>query len=301
MDKKIPILILAFNRPDHVKKAMLKVKEYQPSKLYLACDGARSNILEDEKLVVETQNVMLTSVDWPCKVNTLFRDNNLGCDRAIYEAITWFFENEEYGIIIEDDVILSIDFFKLCEDLLPRYSLNERIMEISARNHSGRHDINNSYVYAQSMYNWGWATWKRAWNKIHSAIIGNETVSIIYLIWRLGFFRGVMMNYYFSSLRNEIAPDSTWDTHWYRCILMNDGLVIIPGVNLAINVGMSDGTHYSQGMIDPYKKIVMENLDWPLKYNDNCLPDKKQKKYDSKDFFHLRIVGAKNKIKRWMV
>ena len=105
-------------------------------------------------------------VTWPCEVRTLFRTENYGCAKAVSNAIDWFFENEEYGCIIEDDVVVSQDFFTLCEDLLPRYKDENRIMQISARNTSFRTDINNKYVYAQCFHCWGWATWKRAWEKM---------------------------------------------------------------------------------------------------------------------------------------
>ena len=34
-------------------------------------------------------------MDWPCEVKTLFRDKNLGMQKAVSDAINWFFENEE--------------------------------------------------------------------------------------------------------------------------------------------------------------------------------------------------------------
>ena len=129
--RKLPILVLAFNRADHVREAMKSIREYKPERLYLECDGARQNKTGEKDAVEETRQAMLDAVDWPCEVKTLFRDENLGCAQAVYGAISWFFKNEKWGVIIEDDVIVGQDFFRLCEDLLPRYENEERIMEIS--------------------------------------------------------------------------------------------------------------------------------------------------------------------------
>lgn len=293
---KIPILVLAFNRPEHIKKAMKPIRMYQPNKLYLACDGARLDKPEEKNLVDETREVMKSQVDWPCEVLTLFRSENLGCAQAVYGAISWFFEKEEYGIIIEDDVIVGQDFFRLCEVLLPRYSNEERVMEISAENYSDRFDIKRTYVYSQCFHIWGWASWRRAWKRMDIAMKYTNEITISYLVKRLGLFRGIMMNYYFKSLRKRVPNLNTWDTAWYLSILANDGLVICPGVNLALNIGTDGGTHYNKGYKDPYAHLTIGNITWPLEYNDNVFPDKLQTYYDNKDFFRIRMIGLRKKI-----
>ena len=143
---KVPILVLAFNRADHVEQAMLAIKEYKPERLYLECDGPRVHKQGEKEAVEATRKVMLDAIDWPCEVKTLFREENLGCANAVYGAITWFFEQEEYGVIIEDDVVVGQGFFRLCEILLPRYKNDERVMEISAENHYPDH-LNNNTSY----------------------------------------------------------------------------------------------------------------------------------------------------------
>ena len=162
---KIPILILAFNRADHVAQAMKAISEYKPERLYLECDGPRAHKKGERDAVELTRKTMLDAIDWPCDVKTLFREENLGCANAVYGAISWFFENEEYGAIVEDDMLIGKDFFLLCEDLLPRYANENRIMSIQAMNKSHRSDIPNTYVYSWRGGCWGWASWRRAWIK----------------------------------------------------------------------------------------------------------------------------------------
>lgn len=294
---KIPVLVIAFNRPEHVKKAMEPICAYQPDRLYFACDGARDDKDEELRLVEDVRDAMLTMIDWPCETRTLFQRKNLGCAYGPYTAISWFFEHEEYGIIIEDDVIVGHDFFKLCEDLLFRYHDCDQIMEISARNHSLRSDINNSYVFSKYMQNWGWATWRRAWAKMDMTMSAVNRISLFTLIKELGFFRGTMMHYYFVKGLNEIEKLDAWDTRWYLSILDNDGLIISPGVNLAINIGIEEGTHYFSGDKDPYADLKIGKIEWPLVYNDSLEIDKKQKRYDSQDFFHVRMIGLRKKLR----
>ena len=289
--EKLPVLVLAFNRAGHVKEAMEAIREYQPSKLYLECDGPRLHKEGEKAAVEETRKAMLDAVDWPCEVNTLFRDENLGCANAVYDGISWFFDNEEYGIICEDDIVLSHDFFVLCEELLPRYKGEQKVMEISARNESFRNDIPNTYVYAQCYHCWGWATWRRAWKKMDMQMKAAPKLSRWYLVKRLGIFRGLMMKYYFMKAYNSLPNFNSWATRWYLSILANDGLVICPGVNLAVNIGMDGGAHYEVGDEDPYKDLKIGQIKWPIKYNDNLVADSKQRKYDSKTFLKVRIIG----------
>ena len=293
MLNKVPVLVLAFNRADHVSKVMRAIRDYLPERLYLACDGPRDDKEGEKETVENVRKVMLDAVDWPCDVKTLFRDKNLGCANAVYGAISWFFDQEEYGVIIEDDVIVSTDFFMLCEDLLPRYTNEPKVMEISARNHSCRTDINNTYVYSQCYHCWGWATWRRAWKNMDMSMSATNRLSYWYLIKRLGWFRGIMMKHYFKSGLAHIDTFSSWATRWYLSILDHDGLVICPGVNLAMNIGMDGGTHYANRCMDPYSNLSMGELQWPIMYNDTFVPDKLQKKYDNRDFIILRLKGLR--------
>ncbi len=294
---KLPILILAFNRADLVKQSMAPIRQYRPERLYLACDGPRENKIGEDKAVEVTRKVMEELIDWPCEVFRLYRETNLGCAYAVNDAITWFFSNEEYGCIIEDDVVVGQDFFTLCEDLLPRYIMSENIMEISARNVSRRTDIKNTYVYSQCYHCWGWATWRRAWNKMDMSMNAVNNHNVLYYIKRLGLFRGILMNYYFKKAYSRISTFNSWATRWYLSILDNDGLVICPGVNLAINIGMQDGTHYGSNDEDPYSGLAIAKIQWPLVYNDNIVSDIKQTYYDSIEFYRIRALGIKKKFR----
>lgn len=298
---KLPILILAFNRPDHVAKALKAIREYKPDRLYLSCDGAREHKPGEIEIVAETRQAMINAIDWPCKIMTLFRERNLGCANAVYEAISWFFEHEEYGIICEDDIILSQDFFRLCELLLPRYKNEDRVMEISARNTSSRTDISNTYVYSQCYHCWGWATWRRAWLKMDMKMNSAPKISCFFLIKRLGIFRGLLMKYYFMKAYRSLPNFNSWATRWYLSIMANDGLVICPGVNLALNIGMDNGTHFNKNDINPFPNLKLQYLSWPLRFNDTFIPDVKQLRYDNKSFMKVRLIGIRkifNKIKK---
>ena len=294
---KVPVLILGFNRPNHVIKALEPVKLYEPDKLYLACDGPRTEKDGEDALVSDTQNAMLDAVGWECEIKTRFREKNLGCARAVYEAITWFFEHEEYGIIIEDDVIVGQDFFKLCEELLDFYKYDEKIMMIGAQNRSAQMVKSNQFVYGHYTYIWGWATWRRAWSKMDMNMAQWPSCSKLKLLNTYGMFAGIIKGYYYSMAYNGGMKNS-WATRWAFTVFINDGITIIPMVNLAKNIGIGliKGTNYEVGDKDLYENLHIGKLCFPLIYPKEMKIDKLQNLYAEIDFMRQRLLGLKKKI-----
>ena len=105
-----PVLFLIFNRPALTAQVFKRIRAARPRQLFVAADGPRINHLKDKALCIETRKI-IEQIDWDCEVKTLFRVENLGCGKAVSEAITWFFEHVEQGIILEDDCIPHPTFF----------------------------------------------------------------------------------------------------------------------------------------------------------------------------------------------
>ena len=123
MKIKSPILYCCYNRLDLIKKSIKEIQNIECKKIYIAIDGPKKNI-EDEKKNVEIVKY-IKSIKFISQVTILQRDKNLGCKIAISDAINWFFQNEELGIILEEDLIPSKSFFQFCDYLLEKYK-NEK-------------------------------------------------------------------------------------------------------------------------------------------------------------------------------
>src|SRR5262245_34493472 len=95
---------MVFNRPEPTARVFEAIRRARPPRLYVAADGARVSRPGEIESCSQTRAIA-TAVDWPCELKTLFREQNLGCKRAVSGAIEWFFENEEEGIILEDDCL----------------------------------------------------------------------------------------------------------------------------------------------------------------------------------------------------
>ena len=242
-----PILFLIFNRFDTTKQVFEMIRKIAPLKLYIAADGPRDNREGEEEKIKTIREYVLNSIDWDCEVKTLFREKNLGCRKAVSMAITWFFENEEMGIILEDDCLPTLSFFSYCEELLNKYKDDTRIYHIAGYNPLTYTKIKYSYYFARIQHCWGWASWRRAWEKYSFDIndfIEQKKINKI-------FTRKADRNYWINNFKDNVIDHNmekqkinAWGYQWTYAIMNNNGICINPSRNLITNIGFGvDATH----------------------------------------------------------
>jgi hypothetical protein len=216
MGLKTPVLFIIFNRPDTTQQVFNAIRQAQPRHLLVAADSPREDKPGEDQKCQQARDI-IKQVDWECELRTLFQKKNLGCGAGVATAITWFFDNVEEGIILEDDCVPCADFFTFCEELLDYYRDNKKIMHISGDNFQyGRKRGNSSYYFSSCIgcHNWGWATWRRAWKHFDFYCASAE--------YRKG----------------------NWDWQWETSVRINGGLAIVPNINLVSNIGLGpDSTH----------------------------------------------------------
>jgi hypothetical protein len=237
-----PVLFIIFNRPETTFKVFGAIRQAKPKKLFIAADGPRSNKVGEKELCAETRKIT-ELIDWPCEVKTLFRDKNLGCGEAVSGAITWFFQNIEEGIILEDDCLPSPSFFNYCEKMLERYRNETKIMMVSGSNPAtSLPDLESDYYYSKVYSIWGWATWKRAWKLYNKKIPSWPTEKNSKLLMNF-YHKKTVADYFWMAFDNVYNNRiDTWDYQWtYNCII-NNGLSIVPKYNMISNIGVT-GTH----------------------------------------------------------
>lgn len=208
-----------------------------------------------------------TAVDWPCQVQTLFREQNRGCKRGVSEGIAWFFDHEAEGIILEDDILPQPSFFAYCEVLLERYRDDPRVVMVSGCNLvSQRHASAASYWFSIHTPVWGWATWRRAWQSYDVDIAAwPQWQAAGHLLRWLDGKRCVAD--YWRQLFDRMARREidTWDYQWTFACWRAQGLTALPAHNLTLNLGFGpDATHTVKGAPDCVRRSLPRELAWPL-------------------------------------
>ena len=128
-----PILLITFNRPWLTQQVFDQIRKARPTKLYISNDGPRSDRKGEYEKCVQVRDI-IKQVDWKCIVKTRFSEINQGCKYGPVNAINWFFESEEMGIILEDDCIPHPDFFdinvmkKLYPTIFDKYYVSESVV-----------------------------------------------------------------------------------------------------------------------------------------------------------------------------
>lgn len=241
-----PILLITFNRPDHVRQVLTEIRKQQPTQLYVCQDGVREGNAIDQERVQQVRDVITELVDWPCELHTLYQEKNLGCGPGPAAGISWFFSQVEMGIVMEDDCLPHPDFFKYCEEMLNRYNDNPQIQFINATLYHNRWKGNASYGFSRYMVTGAWAAWRETWQgfdlDMHTwdawqfrkqvKCLTNSTTEANWWYWKL------------KEIQIDNEKKSYWDYQMQMHLFRNNAITVHPHRNLISNIGFdAEGTH----------------------------------------------------------
>ena len=242
----ISVLLICFNRPDHVRRVLSVIREKQPKQLFVFQDGAREGNDADLEKCAQVRVVVTELVDWDCELHTYYADHNFGCGAGPMTGIDWFFNQVEEGVVMEDDCLPHPDFFPYCGELLERYRDNPKVMYISSTLYDNRWQCETSYDFSHYMVTGAWASWARAWKGFDLDLLSLDAkkfrrhckkmlYSVVEADW-----------WYFKVLdiQRDKEKKSYWDYQMQIHLFKNEGLTIHPRANLVSNIGFDgEGTH----------------------------------------------------------
>jgi hypothetical protein len=244
-----------------VRALVDRLREVSPNRIFLAVDGPRADRATDATLVERTRRCT-ELIDWPCEVQTLFQEKNLGCGRGVSTAITWFFDQVTEGIVLEDDVLPRVEFFAYCAELLDRYRDDSRVFAISGSNFVPTEEISTdgSYRFTHITHVWGWATWRRSWNQYHFDIRDWRRRLPTRQRWQAtgGNIRDFI---YWSAVLEWVSRGhiDTWDYQLNLAQMSAGAMCATSNVNLVDNLGFADDATHTErpsGTVRPSAKLT---------------------------------------------
>lgn len=238
MQTQVPILLMAFIRPDLIKKAMEHLSKFTPPILYVMGDGPRND--SEKELCEKSRNIALNP-SWKCEVIPILNDSNEGIVACFIKGMKRMFSEHEFGIYLEDDIMLSESFYEFAGEILVKYKDEKRVGHVNSTNlipHYQKTGNDNSYYFSSYSFEWGFATWKRMW----------ELYDVNMLKWREANKRQMLRELCFNSrerksLRNmfDLHCDNprplAWGYQWLFSCLYNQALSITPSANMSLNLG----------------------------------------------------------------
>ncbi|MFA6506543.1 MAG: hypothetical protein WCT14_10610 [Treponemataceae bacterium] len=266
-----PILLIVFNRPETTKLVVGALRAERPPRIFVAADGPRPGNERDRTRCAETLDTVRNEIDWPCDVSYRILDENLGCKLAVSSAVTWFFDEVEEGIILEDDCVPAPGFLDFCSQMLDRYRNDARVGHIGGYNcQYGRRRGSASYYFSRYFHVWGWASWRRAWNDYDVQMKDFPTFlaeGVLKSLYERASIRTFWMENFSAAAGSEL---NTWDYQWVYANLKKGRLSIVPNYNLITNIGYGvDATHTGAGKV---RVPPVEALPLPLAHPEFVLP-----------------------------
>jgi len=159
----LPILILAYNRLSSLSCLIDSIEDQPHGPIYLHCDGMRNTQdIKAKEIVVFAQELLKNGRVEFLKV----QPRNLGLMKSIQSAADWFFGQVDFGIVVEDDLILNSPVLdeaeKLYLDLIEfrefdTFCLANPLPEKLFRKSKDSYWISDFFV------SYGWGTSRKNW------------------------------------------------------------------------------------------------------------------------------------------
>jgi hypothetical protein len=297
---KTPIAFIIFRRADNTERVFEAIRQAKPPKLLVVADGPRADRPGEAEKCAATRAI-IDSVDWECEVIKNYSDVNMGMKQREVSGFNWIFGLVEEAIILEDDCLPHMTFFRFCEELLEYYRHDTRIMTISGDNSPlGYRRTEDSYYFSHFSRTWGWATWRRAWEyydvemKKWPQVRDNNWLKDV-----LQDDKAVKRWTYLlqSTYEGYDKKWDTWDYQWTLASWMQNGLTIIPNVNLITNLGFGAEGTLTKDAGNPRDNLPVQSLTFPLKHPPFMIRDTQADAFTQRNVYDVPSLFMRAKLK----
>ncbi|MCU0334663.1 MAG: hypothetical protein MUF62_06385 [Chitinophagaceae bacterium] len=245
-----PVAIIFYNRPAHLQALLQVLAAVRPTRLFAICDGPKN---AEAAVQVAACRQLIDDISWPCTVEKNYATSNLGLRGRFDSGLDWFFEQNEYGIVLEDDVLPDPSFFDFTSTMLQRYKDDRKVMQVGGLNFQDgiRRTNGAGYYFSSYAHSWAFATWRRAWQLHDKAMADWSTQGMQILRRQFGGDVYAVRYWQYILERHAQSPNDTWDYPWQFSIWREGGMCCIPEVNLVRNIGFGPDAIHTKHASDP--------------------------------------------------
>ena len=276
MTLKTPVALMLFNRADTTARVFAEIAKAQPKQLFVIADGPRPHVVTDAQKCAAARAVT-EQVDWECDVKRNYAHHNLGCGMRPATGLTWVYEQVDRAIVLEDDCVPDPTYFAFCEEVLERYRDDERVMHVAGNNFQCRQAHGNtSYFFSRHpMLLGGWATWARAWRRYDMELkLWPALRDTPWLEYIVGEPRGASVwRRIFDTAHAAGQGASYSDYQWTFACWAENGLSVIPNVELCRNIGFDNDATHEFAADCPWRVSRTEPMNFPLIHPASVTPD----------------------------
>lgn len=244
----LSVLMLFFNRPDRLAQVFAQVRKARPARLFLYQDGARG---PKDTAAVEACRAVVSDeeIDWECEVHRNYQTRNYGCDPSGFMSQQWAFSLTDKCMVLEDDVVPAVSFFRFCKEMLDRYEHDPRVWMIAGFNAEEHTDLPESYFFTRVFSIWGWASWRRAIetrDASYSWMNSSEKMRQTQEYIRKHRLRSDFMR---MCANHQASGKAYFESIFWASMMQHDALAVMPTHNMVNNIGVSDDSTHFRGSL----------------------------------------------------
>lgn len=275
----VPVKINIWIREECQKAQFDVLRQARPSILFITSDGGRN---EKEWEIIRKHRAMFDEeIDWTCTVYNLYMEENKGLygmgkyrSELIWNAV-------DRCIMLEDDILPAVSFFRFCAETLERYKDDPRVECVCGMNHLGVwEDASADYFFSRQGSIWGYAIWKRSIQTRGDFGYGQDPYTMNLLKQR------TRHNPIFYKKLEAYAKQDTYEGHVAATEFWNEfnmyaqnAVQIIPRKNMICNIGCGkNATHtkvgkYASSSLRNLFHMETYELEGPVRHPKYVIPD----------------------------
>ena len=286
MRELAPIIIFTYNRPHHTRKmlqALENAELAQDSDVFIFSDGAKNaNAIEHvnrvRAIIAEPWNFK--------KITIIERERNVGLAQNVISGVSEIIKQYGKVIVLEDDLEISKVGLRYFNDALDTYEQEEKVMEISGYMYPVKAaDKLPETFFFRVANSWGWATWKRAWDKYNIDI--DQLIADFDKDKIKRFSIDHTENFWKQVQEYKAGKINSWAIRWYLTLFNHDGLALYPRQSMIQNMG-TDGSGTHSDADNAYK---VELATQAVSYFPKEIEENKQA-YEAIKYFYKHRKGS---------
>ena len=254
-----PILLLGFNRPKHLRQAILSLSANSlalHSDIYIAIDGPKND--SDIEKIQECREIAIQARGFR-NVETIFQSENLGLSKSVINNTTSILGLHKSIIVVEDDLILSTNFLNYINQGLDKYRDNLNVASIHGYQYPIK-ILGSECHFLRGADCWGWATWSDRWDLFDSN--SKELLNRLDSAGLANAFDSSITGNNLSLLRNQAEGKvDSWAIRWHASMYLENKYTLFPPESLVLNNGL-DGSGTHEGESSVFDTRLSENSNW---------------------------------------
>ena len=225
-------LIIAYRRWENLEKLIELLSSQGVRRIYVAIDRSNSMDKTSATDVGRTIEIAKRAQSVMNGLQIAVHSENVGCSAAVLSACDWFFENEEFGLVFEDDCFPAVDFFTYAQRSKQVIEDTNDVWLFCGTQFAPNSPEQESWSLSKYALIWGWGTSRKKWNEIASAL-KEETLKVVdakISIYERQYWRA-------GADRSSSGIIDAWDNVLIHRMLALGKKAILPQFALVSNIG----------------------------------------------------------------